>query len=198
MDYTYGLYIYESVTGLGFVGPADVFIASTYILQKGRVVLISENPGAIRCLGGMEVVPGATIETAPPLDLLVVPGADNMEKALAFSDKVAGWIRSQAKSVKFMTAVSSGSLILQKLGLLTNRKATTHWLTTEELAKDPTIEVMPEMRYVRDGNILTTQGVSAGIDMALWAVGQLHSHKHAREVRRLLQYDPAPPYAAEV
>ncbi len=54
------------------------------------------------------------------------------------------------------------------------------------------------MRYVCDGNVVTSQGVSTGIDMALWLVGQLHSPEHAREVRKLMQYDPAPPYTAEV
>jgi transcriptional regulator GlxA family with amidase domain len=64
--------------------------------------------------------------------------------------------------------------------------------------KDPSITVLPDLRYVRDGNIVTSQGVSAGIDMALWVVGQLHSPAHAREVRKIMQYDPAPPYTAEV
>ena len=97
-----------------------------------------------------------------------------------------------------MTAVCTGALLLQKAGLLKNRKATTHWMLTEALAQDPSIELMADMRYVCDGNIVTSQGISAGIDMSLWLVGQLHSPAHAREVRKLLQYDPAPPYTAEV
>ncbi len=198
MECTYGLYLYDSVASLDFIGPSDVFVISNYLLGKGRVVTIAEKSGSIKCIGGLEVVPGATFETAPPLDILVVPGAEDMESALALSDRTIEWIRAQASKAKFTTSVCSGALILQKVGLLTNRKATTHFMNMDDLAKDSTIEVMPEMRYVRDGNIVTSQGVSAGIDMALWLVGQLHSPEHAREVRKFMQYDPAPPYTAEV
>ncbi len=198
MNYTYGLYVYDNVAGLDFIGPSDVFVMSNYLLQKGRVVTISEKPGSIKCIGGLEVVPEATFKTAPPLDLLVIPGAEDMEKALSLSDQAIKWILTQAKIVKFITSVCSGALILQKVGLLSNRKATTHWLNSKVLANDSTIEVLPEMRYVCDGNVVTSQGVSTGIDMALWLVGQLHSPEHAREVRKLMQYDPAPPYTAEV
>ena len=78
------------------------------------------------------------------------------------------------------------------------KKQPTHWQLIDELRKDKTIEVLADMRYVRDGNIVTSQGVSAGIDMALWLIGQIHSPAHAREARKILQYDPAPPYSAEV
>ncbi len=196
MEYTYGLYVYDNVAALDFVGPSDVFVMSSYLLRKGDVILVSEKPGPIKCIGGMEVVPEKSFETAPPLDVLVVPGTE--ESTLPVNDGAMAWIRAQAKQVRYMAAVCSGSLILERAGLLANRKATTHWLCTELLGQDPTINVLPEMRYVRDGNIVTSQGVSAGIDMALWLVGQLHSPDHAREVRRFLQYDPAPPYTALV
>jgi transcriptional regulator GlxA family with amidase domain len=188
--------VYDNVAALDFIGPADVFIASNYILKKGRVVTISEKNGSIKCIGGLEVVPETTIQTSPSLDVLVIPGTE--ESMLPKSRALLDWIGMQAKKVSYIAAVCSGSLILQRAGLLSNRKATTHWLNVETLQKDKTIEVLPEMRYVRDGNIITTQGVSAGIDMALWLVGQIHSPNHAREVRRFLQYDPAPPYTAEV
>ncbi len=126
MNYTYGLYVYDNVAGLDFIGPSDVFVMSNYLLQKGRVVTISEKPGSIKCIGGLEVVPEATFKTAPPLDLLVIPGAEDMEKALSLSDQAIKWILTQAKIVKFITSVCSGALILQKVGLLSNRKATTH------------------------------------------------------------------------
>jgi transcriptional regulator GlxA family with amidase domain len=195
MEYTYGLYVYDNVAALDFIGPSDVFVVSNYILQQGKVITVSETPGSINCIGGMELVPTTSFETAPPLDVLVIPGSE--ASTLPLNDNVTEWIRSQASQVKYVAAVCSGSLILQKAGLLANRKATTHWLCTETLSKDSSINVMPDMRYVRDGNIVTSQGVSAGIDMALWLVGQLHSPEHAREVRKFIQYDPAPPYTAE-
>ena len=196
MNYTYGLYIYENVGALDFVGPAEVFTISNYILQKGEVFTISEEAGPVNCIGGMTVVPDKTFDTSPPLDVLIVPGT--FEPLLPKSETAIKWIGEQANQVRYIAAVCSGALILQNTGLLENRKATTHWMTLETLGKNSSITIMPDMRYVRDGNIITTQGVSAGIDMALWLVGQLHSPEHAREVKKLLQYDPAPPYMAEI
>ncbi len=195
-EYTYGLYIYQNVASMDFIGPMDVFAISGYILKKGKVVTIAEKPDPIKCIGGLEVIPGATFETAPDIDVLVVPGAEDINSVI--SESSLEWIKEQSGKIRFTTAVCSGALILQKAGLLKNRKATTHWMNIEDLENDSSIEVMPEMRYVRDGNIVTSQGVSAGIDMALWIVGQMHSPEHAREVRKILQYDPAPPYTAHV
>jgi transcriptional regulator GlxA family with amidase domain len=198
MDYTYGLFVYENAGSLDFIGPSDVFVISNYLLKKGRVVTIAEKPGSIRCIGGLEIVPRETIDTSPPLDVLVVPGTGDMASINAISDQALQWIRTQGAKAIFATAVCTGALVLQKAGLLDNRKATTHWMHIEDLSQDPAITVQPEMRFVRDENIVTSQGVSAGIDMALWVVGQLHSPEHAREVRKMMQYDPAPPYTAEV
>lgn len=197
MDYTYGLFIYENTASLDFIGPSDVFVISNYLLKKGRVVTIAETPESIRCIGGLEVVPGATIDTAPSLDVLVVPGAGEIESINALSQQTLNWIRTQTEKTRFTTAVCTGALVLQKAGLLNKRKATTHWMHIEDLARDQTIRVLPEARYVRDRNIVTSQGVSAGIDMALWLVAQLHSPEHARDVQRILEYHPAP-YTAEV
>jgi transcriptional regulator GlxA family with amidase domain len=195
MELTYGLFIYENSASLDFVGPHEVFAASCFLQGNGRVVTVAEKSGPIKCTGGLEVLPGCTIETAPTLDVLVVPGAKDVS---GIGDAAVSWIGGQAEKTRFTAAVCTGALILQRAGLLAGRKATTHWMLVDELAKDPTTRVLPEMRYVRDGNIVTSQGVSAGIDMALWLLGQLHEPEHARQVRKFLQYDPAPPYTAEV
>ena len=107
-------------------------------------------------------------------------------------------MRQQYEKVEYLTAVCTGGLILQKAGLLKGRRATTHWQLMDAFENDPEITALPEARYVRDGKIITSQGVSAGMDMALWLVGQIHNPGHARTVRKILQYDPAPPYTAEV
>lgn len=197
MSITYGLYIFEEVAKLDFVGPHEVFCASAHLLGAGKVVTIAEKEGPLKTAFGMRVLPDCTFETAPELDVLLVPGAVTLEAALG-SEKALNWIRSVAASARFTTAVCTGTIILQRAGLLQGKRATTHWQLVPELQKDAAITVLPDMRYVRDGRIVTSQGVSAGIDMALWLVGQLHTPDHAREVRKMLQYDPAPPYTAEV
>lgn len=93
-----------------------------------------------------------------------------------------------------MTSVCTGSLVYAAAGLLSGRPATTRWRSLDRLAElDPTIDVRPHERFVDDGDILTSAGISAGIDMALHLVDRLAGTDRARDVRRGIQYDPAPP-----
>ena len=92
----------------------------------------------------------------------------------------------------------TGSLLLHGAGLCAGKRITTHWAFVEKLRERGGATVLDGLRYVRDGNLVTSAGVSAGIDMALWLVGQIHGVTHARNVQRVMQYDPAPPYTAEV
>ncbi len=197
MSMTYGIYLFQHVAALDFAGPYEVFALSNMQLNEGRVITIAETSDPIICANGMKVIPQYTIANAPALDVLLVPGANNLEAALQ-SPQTIEWIQGQATHNRYTTAVCTGALVLQKAGLLHNKKATTHWKLIPELRKDEPITVLEEMRYVRDGNIVTAQGISAGIDMALWLIGDIHSPAHAREIRKILQYDPAPPYTAEV
>ncbi len=197
MSYRYGIFIYNQVAALDFVGPSDTFAISNQLAEGGSVVTIASDTSPITCLSGMRVTPDFSFANAPEVDVLLIPGTEGVDALLEMDDAIE-WVKSRASQVKYLTSVCTGALLLQKAGLLANRKATTHWMLTEALAADPDVEVLADMRYVRDGNIVTSQGVSAGIDMALWLVGQLHSPDHARQVRKILQYDPAPPYVADV
>ena len=197
-DLTYGILLYEQVAELDFVGPLQVFAASNAQLGGGRVVTIAQNTAPLHGIGGLRMIPDYSFDDAPELDVLLLPGTAEVDEYALGNERAIDWVREQYDRVRYMTAVCTGGLILQKAGLLKGRRATTHWMLTEALIKDPTIVEMPEMRYVRDGKIVTSQGVSAGIDMALWLVGEIHNPDHARMVRKILQYDPAPPYAAAV
>ncbi len=196
MSTTYGIYLFQQVAALDFTGPYEVFAMSNHLLNGGRIVTVAEHADPIVCASGMQVIPQCTFENAPALDVVLVPGANELGAALK-SQSAIEWIQRQSDQADYTTAVCTGALILQRAGLLRNRKATTHWNLIEELRKDDTVTVMEDMRYVRDGNIVTAQGVSAGIDMALWLIGEIHDPAHARQVRRILHYSPAPPYTAE-
>jgi transcriptional regulator GlxA family with amidase domain len=100
-----------------------------------------------------------------------------------------------------VTSVCTGSFLLHAAGPAKNRRVTTHWAAVAELrdrAVDGDLTVVNDARWVVDGNVVTAAGVSAGIDMSLWLVGQLYDVAHARAVQRLIQYDPAPPYQADI
>ena len=196
---TYGLYIYEQVAEQDFVGPQQVFAASRHIAGgNDTIVTIAARPEPLRGASGLRMIPDHTFADAPPLDVLVLPGTADVTRHALSDPGLLEWVTAQAATARWVTAVCTGTLILHAAGLLRGRKATTHWAYAEELGRDPHLTLLPDMRYVRDGNIVTSQGVSAGIDMALWLVGQIHDPDHARAVRRLIQYDPAPPYTAEV
>ena len=92
MKYTYGIYIYQNVASLDFVGPYETFGISTHLLQEGQVVTIAETDKPIICSNGMEVVPQYTFDTSPPLDLLLVPGANSLDAALQSTAGIE-WIK---------------------------------------------------------------------------------------------------------
>jgi transcriptional regulator GlxA family with amidase domain len=94
--------------------------------------------------------------------------------------------------------VCTGSALLRRSGLATGKRVTTHWAYVEALRAQGGGEVLERVRYVRDGNVVTSAGVSAGIDMSLWLVGQIHGADAARKLMKIIEYEPAPPYAAEV
>ena len=109
------------------------------------------------------------------------------------------WLAMAAESCEWVTSVCTGSYLLHRAGLCKGRNITTHWgfvPTLREAAPDAT--VLEKVRYVRDGNLVTAAGVSAGIDMSLWLVGQMWDVDRARWTQRFMEYDPAPPYTANV
>jgi transcriptional regulator GlxA family with amidase domain len=89
-------------------------------------------------------------------------------------------------------------MLLEAAGAIDGRSVTTHWAMIDTFREKGTVTVLDSRRYVRDGHVVTAAGVSAGIDMSLWVVGQLYGVDHARGVQRMMEYDPAPPYAADV
>lgn len=109
------------------------------------------------------------------------------------------WIREIAPRCRWVTSVCNGVFVLAAAGLTAGKRVTTHWAALDMLRKTGAVgEVLEGYQYVRDGNLLTSAGVSAGIDMALWLVGQVMTPHWARLIQRTMQYDPAPPYTAAV
>ena len=176
----------------------QVFAASNQFAGGGRVVTLSCTGQMLCGLSGLRITPDYSLQNAPPLDVLLLPGTAEVSEYAWSDPAILDWVRQQYEKVEYLAAVCTGGLILQKAGLLRGRRATTHWQLMDALEGDPEITALPDARYVRDGKIVTSQGVSAGMDMALWLVGQIHDPDHARLVRKILQYDPAPPYTAEV
>ena len=196
MTKTIGILLFDGVQELDAIGPFEVLGGWTRMHPDDgwRTITVGRSgDGPVRGGGGLVMTPQVSLEDVGHIDLLVYPGGRGAREAV---DDIAhlDWVRGQAGDEQITTSVCTGALVLAAAGLLKNRPATTHWGALERLAAiDPTIDVRPDERYVDDGDIVTAAGISAGIDMALHLVARLAGDDRARQVRRFLQYDPAPP-----
>ncbi|WP_327070457.1 DJ-1/PfpI family protein [Kitasatospora sp. NBC_01250] len=197
---TYGLLLFDRAEELDFVGPWEVFTASAMLRAEAghtdRAVLIAERPGPVRCSKGMRVLPDHTFDDHPPLDLLLVPGGQGTRTEVA-NPVLLEWIRKADAQAAWTAGVCTGALLLHEAGPARGRRVATHHAFEDTLQARGDITVVRDARYVIDGRLATSQGVSAGIDLALWLIGRLHGRDHARAVRRYIQYEPAPPYLAD-
>jgi transcriptional regulator GlxA family with amidase domain len=192
-----GVLVFDDVEELDFVGPWEVFGGLfKFSPELGRALLIAERPGPIRCNKGMRVIAEHGFEDAPPLDVVLVPGGQGTRREVN-NARLIEWLRKTGAQCRWVTSVCTGALLLHEAGFARGRRVTTHWSFVKQLQERGDVTVLDGPRYVRDGNVVTAAGVSAGIDMALWLVGQLYSPDVARRVQRYIQYEPAPPYAAE-
>lgn len=198
MTYTTGILIFDDVEELDFVGPWEVYTMAKSERGSGDVVTISETGDTVRCAKGLRVLPDHSFETAPKLDIIVVPGGMGTRREVD-NQNLLGWIAKVAPDCVWVTSVCTGSMLLIEAGPARNKEVTTHWAFVDTLRKrGGAAKVVDDMRFVRDGNVVSSAGVSAGIDMALWVVGQMDDVAFARRVQRSMEYDPAPPYTSAV
>ena len=198
MTNTIGILLFDDVEELDFVGPWEVFSATTqHLFPEDRVVTIAQELRPIRCAKGLRVLPDFDFANAPPLDVVLVPGGQGTRREVS-NQTLIGWLREVGQNCQWVTSVCTGALLLHEAGFAKGRRVTTHWAFVETLRQRGDVTVLENRRYVRDGNVVTAAGVSAGIDMALWLVGQIYDIDVARKVQRGIEYEPAPPYTAEV
>ena len=201
MTISIGILLFDGAEELDFVGPWEVFAMANEVSKHlGRgpvhdVKLIAEHDRPVVCGKGMRVLPDLTTAQCTKLDVLLIPGGTGTRRE-ATNRPLLEWIATIARTAKWVTSVCTGALLLTAAGPGKGRRVTTHWAFVETLrGRGEAAEVLDKYRYVRDGNMVTAAGVSAGIDMALWLTGQLHSPDFARAVQRGMEYDPVPPYA---
>ena len=192
-----GILLFDGVEVLDFAGPFEVF--SRARLTPGvdsrrtdddapfNVFTVAKYHDEIVATGGLRVIPEYCFDDAPSIDLLLVPGGFGTRPLLEDAE-VLDWIRATAGRASRVTSVCTGALLLAKLGLLAQRRATTHWSALDLLkAIDPTTVVESAPRFVDDG-VVTSAGVSAGIDMALHVVAQMHGEDVAKDTARYMDY----------
>jgi len=190
-----GILIFPKVEVLDFCGPYEVFSVVRMNEERRReepspfeVLLIAEREEPIEASGGLRVLPDRPIGNCPPLDILVVPGGWGTRKEIENTNLIR-WIADRGRQVETLTSVCTGAMLLGKAGLLDGRKATTHWRSLGWMRDSfPAVTVEDRLHVVEDGNVLTSAGISAGIDMALRVVLRYHGDGVARATARHMEY----------
>lgn len=185
--------VFQDALGLDITGPIEVFNTASYLLQKDtgndagyETRLYSTSAGRIRLSSGFEIYAPHSFEDTSASDTLFVPGGFGTDRAVK-DETLLEFIRLKAVNTRRSVSVCSGAFILASAGLLDNRKATTHWLLTDELQERyPKVKVVPDALYINDGSIYTSGGVTAGIDLALALVEEDYGISVALEVSRYL------------
>ncbi|MEU2601315.1 DJ-1/PfpI family protein [Streptomyces hirsutus] len=182
--------LFDRFTALDAVGPYEMLCR----IPGAETVFVARQPGPVRNdRGDLALVADKGFEEVPAPDIVVVPGGPGQSTQMD-NEALLGWLRTADATSTWTTSVCTGSLLLAAAGLLTGRRATSHWLALDSLAAfgaEPTGE-----RVVTDGKFITAAGVSAGIDMGLTLVGRIAGDEHAQTVQLATEYDPRPPYDA--
>ena len=183
-----GFVIFPDLTQLDFTGPLQVLArlpqSATHIVAKSAAPVPSD------C--GLGLVPTHTFANCPPLDLICIPGGSEGVAGIINDRETIEFVREQAGGAKYVTSVCTGAFVLGVAGLLKGRRATTHWAYTDLL---PLVGATHEKaRVVKDGNVITAGGVTAGIDFGLSVVAEIAGETTARKIQLGMEYDPAPPF----
>ncbi|MES5955431.1 DJ-1/PfpI family protein [Bacillus fungorum] len=186
-----GIFLFNDVEVLDFAGPFEVFsVTEVYEEKPFTVYTVSQNGEMITARNGLKVQPDYSIENLPPVDILLIPGGKGVRENEVKNDIIINWIRQKMKEVKLMASVCTGALLLAKAGLLEGLKATTHWASIQTFKKDfPNVEVMENVKFVDEGHIITSAGISAGINMSFHIVKNLLGVEIAEETAKRMEYD---------
>lgn len=184
-----GMLLFPRMTQLDLTGPFEVFAK----LPDAEVLLLWKTLQPVEAETGLRMLPHATLRDCPPLDVVCVPGGPGVN-ALMEDGEILAWLRMQAGHARYVSSVCTGSLVLGAAGLLRNKRATSHWASRDLLAAFGAIPTAG--RVVRDGNVFTGGGVTAGIDFALTMVAELAGPEVAQAIQLQIEYAPEPPFDA--
>ncbi len=186
-----GLYIYDQAEVLDFTGPFEVFSTASRISPSEapfNVFLVSETGDTVHARGGFSVNPAYGFHNHPIIDVLIVVGGVHTSEM--FKKSVLEWIAGQAKNARLVASVCTAAFLLAEARVLTNENVTTHWEDIPDLrASYPNLTVIESTRWVDEGGIVTSGGITAGIDMSLHLVSRLYSSELAEKTARQMEFE---------
>jgi transcriptional regulator GlxA family with amidase domain len=196
MTRTIGIFVFDEVEVLDFAGPYEVFTCASRVharLAPGtpppfKVLTIGQHAAMLRARAGLSVFPESAFDDAPAIDVLIVPGG--VVAAELDKPAVIAWIAAMAGRCELVTSVCTGAMLLAQAGLLNGKDATTHWEDIEQLRQMfPEVRVRAEQRWIDQGEVVTSGGISAGIDMSLHLVERLAGRELALRTARQMEYN---------
>ncbi|MFC8687391.1 DJ-1/PfpI family protein [Brevibacillus porteri] len=188
-----GIFLFDDVEVLDFAGPLEVFSVTS--MEDGshipfRVETVSEKGSMIQTLNGLKVQPDYSFADRPVFDILIIPGGVGAREREVHNEQVINWIREQIQQVELMASVCTGAFLLAKAGLLSGKKATTHWASLDRMEKEfPEVDVQKGVKFVDEGNIVTSAGISAGINMSFHIMKRLVGAEVAEQTAKTMEYD---------
>jgi transcriptional regulator GlxA family with amidase domain len=183
---TIGILIFEEAEELDFVGPYEVFGMAAEFGEPCQTVLISESVEAVRCAHGLRILPDCTIDNAPYLDLLIVPGGQGARLHARNNPKILEFVRQQKGTV---ASVCTGAMVLAAAGVLDGIEATTHCAHYDQLREFKEVQVREGVRFVMHDRIATSAGVTAGIDLSLAFIAQFFGETLAERIAKNLEWE---------
>lgn len=190
---TVGILLFNEVEVLDFAGPFEVFSIATLLESNEKpfiVKTISENGELVTARNGLKVKPDYSFANHPSFDIVIIPGGFGAEQIEINNSSVIEWIKNQQSRVEFMTSICTGALLLAKAGILDGKKATTHWMDIDRLEQEfPNISVQRDVKFVDEDSIITSGGISAGINMSFHLISRLHGKDVAIKTAKRMEYE---------
>lgn len=182
-----GILLFNDVEELDFVGPLEVFGVASKMKDGLETVTLSKDGEQIRGRYGLRVQPDFSFDSCPQLDLMIIPGGKGAREQARYDKETITFVKAQAARAK-VASVCTGALVLAEAGILDGKRATTHWSAMDMLRQYPKVNVVEGVRFVREGNVSTSAGISAGIDLSLEIVRELHGDQVASDVAKEMEY----------
>lgn len=196
MTTSVGIFVFDNVEALDFAGPYEVFTTASRVHRRSRpsdpdlfkVIIIGRTGAPVRARAGLSVHPDYYFKNHPPINILVIPGGVVTQELS--EPEVANWIAASSRTSRLTASVCTGAFLLAQAGLLNGRSATTHWEDIEDLKRMfPSLDVQMGKRWVDEGAVVTSAGISAGIDMSLHLIERVAGRELAIGTARQMEFD---------
>ncbi|ELR70491.1 ThiJ/PfpI family protein [Fulvivirga imtechensis AK7] len=189
-----GILLFNEVEVLDFAGPFEVLSLAEKDKKKlFKVKTIAQTKDPIQARNGLTIIPDFSFDDRPQFDIVIIPGGYGAEEIEINNATTIEWIKTRYDQVQIMASICTGALLLAKAGLLSGRKATTHWMDTERLQTEfPDVKVHTGVKFVDEGKIITSGGISAGINMSFHLIERLYGADISQHTAKRMEYDLMP------